>query len=371
MAPASDRTNLNQSTDPLARVEAGPLPPSDAVTQIKVFGDELTFHLDRTRFAFTLGSGIPTQIDLSLPHQYVSRLHARLERDGNWLVVTNHSQNGTYFGGRREERAPLLAGERFTVGATELLALDDHLVALRVALQRALGYDAHAVIDQALVDVAQREQPPLLVTGPQGSEPELLAAALHRASPRRDQPFVVLDALMTRTGVAAALARVEAGSMFVDLRPLRGKHASAHLVTALFGPRARARAIVAAPTLESALGSLAERARRLEEIQVPPISARPSDVPALLDALLVELGSVHRFAELPVDRQEAMVRFAWPDNQLDLRRTAPRLGAYLGAGGNVSAAARVLAVDSTTLSEALERVGVLVRQRRRRGPEGR
>lgn len=362
-APPPPRGPL-ASTDPLTVVKAGPLPPSDAVTWLKVVGGSLWLPLDRTRFAFSLGSGEPSQVDLPLQLQYVSRLHCKMERDGNWLVVSNHSRNGTMFAGRREERAPVKAGDCFTVGATELLALDDHLYGLHAALQRALGFGAHASVDRALIDVARREQPPLLLTGPAGSEPDRLAAAIHRGSPRRGLSLVTLDASAPRAAIRSAAASAGAGSVFVDLRAMRGKRMSAGLVEALFAESSRARPLIAAPTLEAALGMFDVRARRMEEICVPAIQERAHEIPALLDALLEELGSARRFYELPIDRQEAACRFDWPENHLDLRRSAPRIAAYLDAGGNVSGAARVLGVDDSTLGEALERVGIIERRRR-------
>ena len=72
------------------------MPPSDAVVLLREFGGDLELLLARTKPTFSLGSGLPTQVDLSVQRQYVSRLHVTIERDGNWLVVTSISRNGTY-----------------------------------------------------------------------------------------------------------------------------------------------------------------------------------------------------------------------------------------------------------------------------------
>ena len=352
-------------TDPITEVDSASLPPSDAVVLLRERGGHLELPLEPTKYSFSLGSGIPAQVDLVVPRKYVSRLHARIERDGNWLVVRNESQNGTYFGGRREERSPVKAGETFTVGQTELLALDEHMTLLRMELLRWLGYDAHRAVDQALVDVADGHQPPLLLTGPRGSEPELLAAAIHRASPRRELPFEELDATASRTALDAAVERANGGTVYVDLRPLRDKKAGA-LSAALFGSGARIRPIVAAPSLDAARSTLGGRGDNPKEIRAPAVSERRADIPRLLNALLSELGSTRRLEELSPARVAAVSGFEWTDNLDDLRRSAPRLQALLEADGNLSAAARTLGVDDTTLGVALERIGAIVRARSRR-----
>jgi len=327
---------------------------------LRELGGELTLLLDRTRASFSLGSGVPGQVDLMVPRQYVSRLHAIVERDAHWLVVTNRSQNGTYFGGRREERSPVKAGQAFMVGKTELLALDDHLVKLRGALLWFLGFDAQRAVDLALMEIASELQPPLVLTGPRGSEPELLASEIHRASPRRDLPFEILPAGAPSAALEAVIARADGGTLFVDLRPLRDRKAGA-LAAALFDRAAGCRAIIAAPTLESARGTLGGRGGHLTAIQTPPIAERKPDVRALLDALLGEHGR-HRVAELPPLRQVDVCEFDWPDNHEDLRRNALRLHAYLDAGRNQRAAARALGVDVTSLGAALARIGAIARR---------
>lgn len=348
------------STDPLAGpTEPSTLPPSPAVTWLKVVGAPTWLKLDRTRFAFTLGSAPSSHVDLSLPLRYVSRLHCRLERDGDWLVVSNHSQNGTYFDGQRKDRQPLKVGECFTVGSTPLLALDDYGKALHATLQRALGYTADAAIDEAQKSVAKVGQPPLVLTGPPGCEPERLARAIHEGSPRRALPFVELDPRGSSSACARAVGAAQGGTLYVDLRAVKGRKLPAKVLAIVFAKDTRCRQVLAAPSLVSALAALDGRAARPEEIAIPAVATRGHDVPALLDALLAEQGASQRFVDLPLDRQEALCAFEWPENHEDLRRTAPRLAAYLAHDGNVSAAARTLGVDDSTLAEALRRVGIL------------
>ena len=347
------------TTDPLTEaVTGGALPPSNAVVMLREYGAGAEWPLERTRHAFTLGTAV-NHVDVVVPRKFVSRQHATLQRVSFWLDVQNLSTNGTYFGGAREDRAPVRAGDTFTVGATTLLALDDFMVAATVELRRQLGAAAFAEVDAALVSAVRREQPPIALLGPSGTEPDRLARVLHMASPRRTLPFEVIDVLTTRHAVDGAIARVGGGSVFVDLRPLREKKASAAMYRALLGPAARARLYVAAPTLERVRAVLDDTAVHFDVVATPPISSRSREIVGLLDALMMEQGSPLRASHLVTERQESLSLYAWPGNQEELRTAAIRIAAYLASGGNLSAAARVLGVHHSTLRETLQRIGVL------------
>ncbi len=353
-----------KGTDPLpVDVSQVKLAPSSSITALQEVGGELQLEFAPTKPRATLGSAPAPHVDLSVPRQYVSRLHATIERCETWIVVTNHSQNGTSFRGRDEPRNPVKVGESFTVGETELLALDGFLVTLRMQLRRHIGFDALRKVDEALVAVADEKQPPLLLSGPRGSEPDRLARRIHEASPRRAGPFEVIeDCRGGRKELAGIFERAKGGSIFVDLAPIRGGRASKHLIESLFGPAAVARPIVAAATLASARVAFEAEVNGLAEIAIPPISDRRQDVGALVNALLEELKSAARIEGLAPDREAAVCAFDWPINHADLRRNAPRLQAYLENGCNLSAAARALGVDDSGLGVALARIGAIVRQ---------
>jgi hypothetical protein len=348
-------------TDPLtADVRGTTLAPSNAVVLLRECGGAAEWPLDRTRHAFTLGSG---KVDIVVPRQYVSRLHATLRRDQFWLEVRNESQNGTFFGGEPHDRAPVKPGEVFTVGTTTLLALDDFMIAATGVLRRQFGREAYAAVDAALVAIVRREQPPppLALTGPHGTEPHRLAAAIHAASPRRELPFEVIDVLTTRLAFEAAIARVGSGSVFIDLRPLREKKVTAAMHRALFGPKPKptARVIVGAPTLDQVHAAFDTERVRFDEIATPPLATRPREIVELLDQLMAEQASPVRASQLPLDRQAALARYPWPGNQDELRTAAIRIGAYLASAGNLSAAARVIGLHHSTLRESLERIGAI------------
>lgn len=347
------------ATDKLTEAVTGAaLSPSNAVVMLREYGTGAEWPLDRTRHAFTLGAAA-SHVDVVVPRKFVSRQHATLQRVSFWLDVVNHSPNGTYFGGAREDRAPVKAGDAFTVGTTTLLALDDFMVGATAELRRQLGRAALVEVDAALVSAVRREQPPIALTGPSGTEPDRLARVLHAVSPRRALPFEVIDVLTTRHAVEAAMERVGGGSVFVDLRPLREKKVSAAMYRALFGPAARARVYVAAPTRERVRAALDDTAVQFDVIDTPPIASRAREIIGLLDALMIEQASPLRASHLVTERQEALSRYEWPGNQEELRTAAIRIAAHLASGGSLSAAARTLGVHHSTLRETLQRIGVL------------
>jgi replicative DNA helicase len=75
--------------------------------------------------------------------------------------------------------------------------------------------------------------------------------------------------------------------------------------------------------------------------------------------LMAEQGSPVRASQLPLDRQAAIARYAWPGNQDELRTAAIRIGAYVASACNLSAAARTLGLHHSTLRESLERCGAI------------
>ena len=347
-----------RSLGPRAADAEGVMPP----VQLRVVGEDVVLPLDRTIEQFWLGAGL--DVHLHLPRQYVSRRHASLRRLRGQLDLSNHSTNGTRVDGQSITDTIIGAGDTFEIGAVTLMVLDEPMVQLRAYLERTIGFDAHVAVDRALVLAMRQVHAPLILTGPRGAESELLAAAIHRATPRRAQPFVVVNALATRPELEAAMRDAVGGTVFVDVRPLKNKAASKALVTALGGPEVRARVIVGALTTEQVRIAFDHDVTKLGEIRTPPVLARVPEIPALIDAYLAEVGSTHRVAELGPAQVEALRQFEWPDNLEEIHRAAQRLAVLFDCHGNVSAAARELGIKPQTLSEWLDRIGAVSRRDR-------
>jgi pSer/pThr/pTyr-binding forkhead associated (FHA) protein len=81
-------------------------------------GDALTF---RVAPGAVKTIGRATRADFIVDAPLVSRLHCRLEADGDHLdVIDLSSTNGTFVNGKRVKRARVAGGDRVRVGRVEL-----------------------------------------------------------------------------------------------------------------------------------------------------------------------------------------------------------------------------------------------------------
>src|SRR5690242_458296 len=110
----------------------------DPVTMLKVDGSAVSFELARDQRRFTLGSD--ADCDLSLPGEYLSRLHCVIERRGTKLrVYDQDSKNGTYFKGLRESSFDVRPGDTFTAAPVRFLAMSDAMRAAYPTLVEIVG----------------------------------------------------------------------------------------------------------------------------------------------------------------------------------------------------------------------------------------
>ncbi|AKA23962.1 sigma-54 interaction domain-containing protein [Pseudomonas chlororaphis] len=200
---------------------------------------------------------------------------------------------------------------------------------------------------------------PVLLQGETGTGKELLAQAIHAASPRAHKAFVSInsaaipEALLEaeffgtapgaftgadRKGRAGKLQIAQGGTLFLDEigdmpLPLQSKLLRV-LQEKEFEPvgsneviQSDVRVIAATSTdLEAAIKRGEFRADlyyRLNvlPIQVPPLRERLDDLPALSEAILEELRSQH---ELAVDALALLGQHAWPGNIRELRNVLER-----------------------------------------------
>jgi len=217
---------------------------------------------------------------------------------------------------------------------------------------------------------ASRESAVLLL-GETGTGKELLAHAIHAASPRAHKAFVSINSAAIpetlleaeffgtapgaytgadRKGRPGKLQLAEGGTLFLDeigdmplplqsklLRVLQEKEYEPVGSNQMMHSDVR---IIAATSTDLAAAMARGEFRadlyyRLNvlPIQVPPLRERLDDLPALCEAILEELGSQH---ELEPDAQALLARHAWPGNIRELRNVLeratlladqPRLGA--------------------------------------------
>ncbi len=141
----------------------------------------------------TVSLGSSPDSDVVLSDRFVSHRHCRLEPVPGGVVLRDiGSRNGTYVRGQRVSAIELTAGACFRIGRTDLRLVPrgryrDARESLVAASPRML---------QVLAEVEQvaRLRLPVIVYGESGSGKEGVARAIHARSPRRDRPFVALNA---------------------------------------------------------------------------------------------------------------------------------------------------------------------------------
>ncbi|MCM2313494.1 MAG: response regulator [Steroidobacteraceae bacterium] len=189
----------------------------------------------------------------------------------------------------------------------------------------------------------------VFITGETGTGKELLARAIHRASPRREAELVTLEcgALEAATGEAtatseAALSRAldeaRGGTLLLrelDAMPLPLQSRLARL---LEGRDARVIATLDEPTTEPAKLSpeLLDRLGAVS-VEMPPLDQRREDIPLLvqqaLDDVAAETGQPKRGCS--PEAMELLASARWPGNVRQLRMVV-RQAATTGAGAVIT-----------------------------------
>jgi len=321
-----------------------------------------TARVERPHFVIGSGDGA----DLRLGDGTVSREHARLTlREGGVLVRDEGSKNGTWVGGVRLTEALVTADAVLALGSTKLkLKLEQDAMELPLSAHttfgEALGVSAGMRHVFSVLERAAPSDVTVLLEGESGVGKELLARALHDASPRRSGPFVTVDSgaipptLIEAelfghmkgafTGAADARAglfeQAEGGTLFLDeigelpldLQPKLLRVLERREVRRLGGRDARA---ISVRVVAATNRRLAEAVRRGEfrqdlfyrlavaRVTVPPLRDRPEDVVPLARALLASTTGAPE-ADLPDDLAAMLRAYRWPGNVRELRNVMDR-----------------------------------------------
>lgn len=227
----------------------------------------------------------------------------------------------------------------------------------------------------------------VLITGESGVGKELVAAAIHAASPRRDRAFVRVNcAAIPRDLVESEMFGHEKGSFTGATERRIGRFELAHMGTLLLdevgdlGPEAQAKLLRAIEAKEiervgggqpiridvriiaatnKDLGRAVTEGRFREDLlfrlnviplQVPPLRERPADIPLLVK----HFSALHhvRTGQAPPrwtnEAVAALGRYRWPGNVRELANIIERIS-ILHAGSDVTEEAlrSVLPVDRT------------------------
>jgi DNA-binding NtrC family response regulator len=304
-------------------------------------------------------------VDLVLSDDRVSGKHVAIRADGSRFVIRDlGSTNGTWFEGSRVAVVTVPAGTTLLVGRSAL-RVEPEAQALDLPPSQARRFgelvgeslamrEVFAVLERVAATDAT-----VLVEGETGTGKELVARAVHDASPRRKGPFVAVDcgalpeslleselfghvrgaftgAAHARTGM---LVRADGGTLFLDelgritptlqarllrvleervVRPLGGDSERAIDVRIIAASRDDLDAEVATGRFR------ADLMYRLAVVRValPPLRTRREDIPLLVRELLRRRGLVDEPASGP--GLERLTAHGWPGNVRELRNVLDR-----------------------------------------------
>ncbi|MBU2551999.1 MAG: sigma-54 dependent transcriptional regulator [Proteobacteria bacterium] len=215
-----------------------------------------------------------------------------------------------------------------------------------------------------LIDRMAQVKSPVLITGESGTGKELVARALHRAGPRRDQPFVpvncgaIPDQLLeselfghvrgaftdARQDRAGLFREADRGTLFLDEVGELPLALQVKLLRAL--QEDEVRPVGGAASVRVDLRIVAATARDLAAevgqgrfredlyyrlnvlpLSIPPLRERKADVPLLIDHFLIALSArmSRRRPDLDPAAAQALIDYSWPGNVRELENLIERL----------------------------------------------
>jgi transcriptional regulator with GAF, ATPase, and Fis domain len=307
--------------------------------------------------------GSAPAVDVRVADPAVSRLHAELElRDDGVWVRDLGSRNGTFVDGVLVGLARVPEGGRVTLGgatltltyATEPTAVELHpgesfgpLLGRSVVMRELFARLARVAGSQAAV----------LIQGETGTGKEVVAEAIHAASPRAAQPFVIVDcgalpehlleselfghAKGAFTGAVAARAgaieSADGGTVFLDEIGELPIAMQPKLLRAIESRSVRRLGETAYRQVDVRFVAATHRDLRLMinqgafredlyfriavlPVTVPPLRARPDDVPVLARHFLPPGAA----GALPADLLRELAARPWLGNVRELRNFVER-----------------------------------------------
>jgi DNA-binding NtrC family response regulator len=322
--------------------------------------------IEITKDAITLGRS--RQCEVMLPDDSVSRTHAAIRRDGErYRVLDLQSTAGTFLGGSRVSDAFLRPGDQLRLGNVELsfVPRDRQPELLPSEAERFGPVLGRSLAMRRLFAVLERtadKAVTLLLHGETGTGKDLVARAIHEASPRREQPFVIVDcgALAAEqielelfgesddAGRRGAFELADGGTLLLDevgelpaelqpklLRVLETgrfrrlgstEERAVDVRTVAANVRDLREAVAAGTFREDLYFRLA-----VVSCELPPLRERREDIPTLIELFSRRLPPGMWRPPVP----EAMARLVghdWPGNVRELRNVVER-SAYLSPDG--------------------------------------
>jgi transcriptional regulator with GAF, ATPase, and Fis domain len=293
---------------------------------------------------------------LGLLHLYTAPEQPKLEPRHSELALAAADTLALALGNMRRRRRlsrRLQRSQQAVHNLQELLGRQSELVGRSGAMQR---------LQQQIVRIAP-SQTTVLVRGESGVGKELIARAIHQASPRRDGPYLALNcAALSASLLESELFGHERGAFTGASERKIGKFEAAHGGTLMLDEigemslEAQAKflrilegkpfvrlgsnqpitvdvRVIAATNrdLEQAVGQGQFRSDlyfrlRVIELKVPPLRQRPEDIPVLAEHFLDRLSATDRLQrrDLSAAALTAMQQYHWPGNIRELKNSIER-----------------------------------------------
>ena len=261
----------------------------------------------------------------------VSRIQLAVEPHPDGLAVEQLAKRPLRVGGAVVERAVVPFGETFEIDDQLLFLVTRRSVDTLPAADAAVAFgdaDRHGLVGEspaawslrASIEFAARAPTHVLVHGPSGTGKELVARAIHAASPRGGRPVVARNAATLPEGLIDAelfgnvrgypnpgmaernglVGEADGSSLFLDEIGELPATLQAHLLRLLdrdgeyqrLGDAKVRRAdlrVIAATNRDPATLKHDLAARLVVRVEVPGLDARPEDVPLLLRGILATI----------------------------------------------------------------------------------
>jgi DNA-binding NtrC family response regulator len=299
--------------------------------------------------------------DLVLDDRKVSAVHMELVATERGVRVRDlGSRNGTFLGDTRIGEVYLLKTTTLTIGESTMEFSPSNPEQVTVPDVAEFGplVGTSAVMRSVFEKLAKAAPTELtvLVTGETGSGKELVAAAIHQASPRSNKPFVVVDCgAIPATLAESALfghergsftgavdkrvspfIEADGGTIFLDELGELPLDVQPKLLRALAEQRIKAvgsnnyrpvNVRVVAATRRDLVREVNAGTFRSDlyfrvaqfRVELPPLRQRLEDIPALVRRMMHDLGDKHAYNRVTSDSLERLMRHDWPGNVRELR----------------------------------------------------
>ncbi len=349
--------------------------------RIEVVGEAASFPVDMER----LHIGRSQRCALVLEDPTVSKVHAEVQATPRGVrVVDLNSRNGTFIGEASIVEAYLTGSCEFRCGAKRLRFVPESVREVQIEAPERFGGLVGTTPEMIeLFAKLQRYAPTsmsMVIQGETGTGKELVAQAIHRASPRREQPFLAVNcAAIADTLLEAELFGHVRGAFTGADRARDGLFVEADGGTLLFdevGEMSSAMQAKLLRVLENQevrpvgtgrsrkvnvrtlfathvdLRHALNRGRFREDlyfrmaqvtVEIPPLRKRMGDLRVLIEDILEQLG--HRDVTVDESGMSSLLALSWPGNVRQLRTVIQ--AALVESDGERLMLERVLAGIST------------------------